>query len=186
MSYAIFTFSSPWSVRTLLGRSYVFTASKKHFKRVSALLVSVHFSITGSLLKPSIPTHNNEVPSYKFMICVDMPQMVRSLNVVYPPFQASFLSLFYSFLVHTVYTISNPSSTHACTISFYSPLPSELLFPSILTSPSVLHHILLSPLLSRSFLKLPSHFPSNTMSHSHITSPILHNSDKPLLSHCIS
>ena len=33
--------------------------------------------------------------------------------------------------------------------------------------PSVLHHTLLSPLLSQFFLKLPSHFPSNTTSHSH-------------------
>ena len=41
---------------------------------------------------------------------------------------------------------------------------------------------LLSPLLSQSFLKLSSHFPSNTMSHSHITLPILHNSDRPFLS----
>ena len=49
-------------------------------------------------------------------------------------------------------------------------------------SPPVLHHTLLSPLLSQSFLKLPSHFPSNTMSHSHMTSPILHSSDKPFLS----
>ena len=56
-------------------------------------------------------------------------------------------------------------------------LPSEPPFPSIpisirssvLFSPSVLHHTLLLPLLSRSFSKLPFHFPSNTMSHSHIT-----------------
>ena len=48
-------------------------------------------------------------------------------------------------------------------------------------SPSVLRYSLLSPLLSRSFSKLPFHFPSNTMPHSHITSPILHNSDKPFL-----
>ena len=68
-----------------------------------------------------------------------------------------------------------------------SPLPSEPLFHWILTSPSgplfsfspsVLHHTL----LSRSFLKLLSRFPSNTMSHSHITLPILHHSDKPFLS----
>ena len=85
----------------------------------------------------------------------------------------------------------HPSSTHARTISLHLPLPSEPLFPSILTSPlgplsssspSVLHHTLLSPLFSRSFLKLPSHFPSDTMSHSHITLPILRNSDKPFLS----
>ena len=81
----------------------------------------------------------------------------------------------------------HPSSTHAPTISLHLPLPSEPLFPSILTSPSgplfsfspsALHHTL----LSQSFLKLPSHFPSNTMSHSHITSLILPNSDKPFLS----
>ena len=57
----------------------------------------------------------------------------------------------------------HPSSTHARTISLHSPLPSEPLSPSILTSPSgplfsfspsVLHHTLLSPLLSQSFLKL--------------------------------
>ena len=55
----------------------------------------------------------------------------------------------------------HPSSTHALTISIHSPLPSEPLFPSILTSPSVplfsfspsiLHHSLLSLFLSRSFL----------------------------------
>ena len=83
--------------------------------------------------------------------------------------------------------VHHPSSTHALTISFHSPLLSERLFPSNLTSPScplfsfspsVLDHTL----LSWSFLKLPSHFPSNTMSHSHITLLILHNSDKPFLS----
>jgi len=76
-------------------------------------------------------------------------------------------------------------------ISLHSPLPSEPLFPSILTSPSgplfsfspsALHHKLLSPLLSRFFLKMPSHFPSNTMSHSYIRSQILHNYNKPFLS----
>ena len=46
------------------------------------------------------------------MICVNMPQMVRSLNVIYPPFQASFPSLFHSFLVHTVYTIPLSHSLH--------------------------------------------------------------------------
>ena len=76
----------------------------------------------------------------------------------------------------------HPSSTYARTISLHSPLPSELLFPSILTSPSVLQHTVLSPLLSQSFLKLSSRFPSNTMSHSHITLLILHNSDRPFLS----
>ena len=74
----------------------------------------------------------------------------------------------------------HPSSTHAHTISLHSPLPSESLFPSILASPSG-PLFSFSPLLSRFFLKLPSHFPSNTMSHSHITSPILKNSDKPYL-----
>ena len=66
-------------------------------------------------------------------------------------------------------------------------LPSEPLFPSIPTSPSgalssfspsALHHTL----LTQSFSKLPSHFPSDTMSHSHITSPLLHDSNKPFLS----
>ena len=51
----------------------------------------------------------------------------------------------------------HPSSTHACTMSLKSPLLSEPLFPSIKTSSlgplssflsSVLHHTLLSPLLS--------------------------------------
>ena len=73
----------------------------------------------------------------------------------------------------------HPSSTHARTISLHLSLPSEPLFPSIPTSPlgslssfspSVLHHTLLSPLLSRPFSKLPFYFPSNIMSHSHITS----------------
>ena len=85
----------------------------------------------------------------------------------------------------------HPSSTYARTISLHLPLPSEPLFPSIPTSPSgplssfspsVLHHTLLSPLLSQSLSKLLSHFPSDTMSNSHITSPLLHNSDKPFLS----
>ena len=75
----------------------------------------------------------------------------------------------------------HPSSKHADTISLHSPLPSEPLFPSFLASPSG-PLFSFSPLLSRSFLKLPSHFPSNTMSHSHITSLILHNSDKAFLS----
>ena len=75
-------------------------------------------------------------------------------------------------------------SKHARTISFHSPLPSEPLFPSIPTSPlgllssfspSVLHHTLLSPLPSGSFSKMPFHFPSHTMSHSHITLP--HNKE---------
>ena len=66
-----------------------------------------------------------------------------------------------------------------------------LLFPSIPTSPlgslssfapSVFYHTLLSPLRFRSFSKLPSHFPSNTMCHSHITLPILNDSDKAFLS----
>ena len=51
----------------------------------------------------------------------------------------------------------HPSSTHALTMSLYSPLPSERLSPSVPTSPlgpmssfspSVLHHTLLSPVLS--------------------------------------
>ena len=66
----------------------------------------------------------------------------------------------------------HPSSTHACTILLYSLFPSILTSPSgplFSFSPSVLHHTLLSLSLSRSFLKLPSHFPSNTMSHSHVT-----------------
>ena len=85
----------------------------------------------------------------------------------------------------------HPSPTHAQTISLHSPLPFEPLFPFMPTSPlgllssfspSILHHTLLSPWLSRSFSKFPSHFPSNTMAHSHITSPISHNSDKSFLS----
>ena len=69
------------------------------------------------------------------------------------------------------------TSTHACTISLHSPLSPEPLFPSIPTSPlgplsffspSVLHYTLLSPLLSQSFSKLSFHFPSNTVSYSHI------------------
>jgi len=85
----------------------------------------------------------------------------------------------------------HPSSTHAVLSHSISLCHLNHCFPSILTSPSgplfsfspsVLHHTLLSPLLSQSFLKLPSHFPSNTMSHSVITSLILHNSNKPFLS----
>ena len=84
----------------------------------------------------------------------------------------------------------HPSSTHARTISLHSSLPSEPLFLLIPTSPLgtlssftpyVLYHTLLSPLLSQSFSKLPFHFPSNTLSISHITSPILHNSEKLFL-----
>ena len=65
----------------------------------------------------------------------------------------------------------HPSSSHAHTISLHLALPSEPLFPSIPTSPpgplssfcsSLLHHTLLSPLLSQSFSKLLSHFPSDT------------------------
>ena len=64
----------------------------------------------------------------------------------------------------------HPSSTYASTISLHLPLPSEPMFPLIPTSPlgplfsfspSVLHHTLLSPLLSRSFSKMLSHFPLN-------------------------
>ena len=47
---------------------------------------------------------------------------------------------------------------------------------------SQMHHTLLSPLLSQYFSKLLSHFPSDTISHSHITSSLLHNSNKPFLS----
>ena len=41
----------------------------------------------------------------KRMYCFDMPQMVRSLNITYSLSQASFLSLFHSLLVHTVYVL---------------------------------------------------------------------------------
>ena len=39
------------------------------------------------------------------MYCLDVPQMARSLNIVYTLSQASFLSLFHSLLIHTVYAI---------------------------------------------------------------------------------
>ena len=58
------------------------------------------------------------------------------------------------------------------TVFFFS-IPISPLGPLSSFSPSVLHHTLRSPLLSRSFSKLPFHFPSNTISHSHITSLIL-------------
>ena len=74
---------------------------------------------------------------------------------------------------------NHPSSTHARIISLHSSLPSKPLIPSIPTSPlgplpfflyqccttHCSHHCSLSP-----SEKLPFHFPSNTMSHSHITS----------------
>ena len=80
----------------------------------------------------------------------------------------------------------HPSSTHACTIwttIFFNPKIFIIIGPLSSFSQSVLHHTLLSPLCSnsRSFSKLPFHFPSNTVSLSHITSPILRNSDKPFL-----
>ena len=78
----------------------------------------------------------------------------------------------------------HPSSTHSRTISLHSPTVSFNPNVSIQSSfsLSVLHHTLHSPLLSQSFSKLPFYFPVHTMSYSHITSPILHNSDKPFLS----
>ena len=48
-------------------------------------------------------------------------------------------------------------------------------------SSSVSHHALLSPSLFWFFSKLPSHSPSNTMSHSHTTSLISHNSGKSFI-----
>ena len=46
----------------------------------------------------------------------DMPQMVRSLNVIYSVFQAFFLSPFHSLLVRTVYAIHKFDSLHSETI----------------------------------------------------------------------
>ena len=86
-----------------------------------------------------------------------------------------------------VFFITYPSSLLNTCLYHITPFTFEPLFPSIPTSPlgplssfspSVLHNKLLLPGLSWSFSKFPSHFPSNTIIHSHITSPTSHNSDK--------
>ena len=55
MYSAISTFSMPLSVLILLGRPNSSTASKIHFRIVSAWLLSMHESMTGKWLKPSMP-----------------------------------------------------------------------------------------------------------------------------------
>lgn len=114
--------------------------------------------LVSSLLKPTLPISSSTCPLYVFF---GRPCFCGSFTLN----SSTLLRMWSLFLLK--------ACPYHCTPFVFASCSTDSSSPSI---PIKSYHILLSPLLSWSSSKLPFHFSPNTISHSHTTLRITHNS----------